>query len=540
MDLQELLFMFFGGLGIFLFGLKFMSDGLTKIAGDRLRELLDRFTSNPIKGVLTGIVVTVLLQSSTSTTVLTIGLVNAGFMTLRQAIGVIMGANVGTTATAFIIGIDITEYALPIVFIGTFFIFFFKNRTANNYGQVIFGFGALFLGLNIMGNGVSPLADSQVFEELTVSMSETPILGVIIGTAFTVIVQSSTAAIGLLQQLYNAGAIDLQAALPVLFGDNIGTTVTAVLASIGASVAAKRTALSHVIFNLVGAVVILILLQPFTAFMAMLEENLNLVPPMTIAVAHGSFNVANLLIQVSFIGVLATIVTKLIPGKDTEIDHKAKHLDPTFIERSPAIALGQARSEVLRMADFAQQGLYEVNKYIKGHQRKNAERASQYEEAINHLDREITNYLMQISNRSLSSENSYVHSALFNTVRDIERIGDHFENMMELVDYQMRNKVVLSEAAKDDLDEMVSLTLKTLQDAIYALEHQDVDAARATEKQEEEIDKLERKMRRKHIERMNDGRCSGSAGIVFVDIISNLERIGDHAVNIAEAVLNKH
>ncbi|QQK78264.1 Na/Pi cotransporter family protein [Salicibibacter cibarius] len=531
--------MFFGGLGIFLFGLKYMSDGLTKIAGDRLRELLDRFTSNPIKGVITGIAVTVLLQSSSSTTVLTVGLVNAGFMTLRQAIGVIMGANVGTTATAFIIGIDITEYALPIIFIGTFLIFFFKNRTANNYGQVIFGFGALFLGLSIMGSGVSPLADSSVFEELTISMSDNPLLGVIIGTVFTVIVQSSTAAIGLLQQLYDTGAISLNAALPVLFGDNIGTTITAVLASIGASVAAKRAALSHVLFNLVGAVVILILLQPFTAFMVFIEDSFNLVPPMTIAVAHGSYNIANLLIQVSFIGVLATIVTKLIPGKDTEIDYKAKHLDTSFIQRAPAIALGQARTEVLRMADYAQQGLHEVNKYIKNHQRKNAEMAGRYEEAINNLDHEITSYLMQISNRSLSAENSYVHTMLLDTIRDIERIGDHFENIMELVDFQMRNKVNISEEAKEDLDEMVSLTLRTLQDAIYALEHHDLEAAKATEKQEEEIDRMERKLRRKHIERMNDGRCSGSAGVIFVDIISNLERIGDHSVNIAQAVLNE-
>ncbi|AXF57797.1 Na/Pi cotransporter family protein [Salicibibacter kimchii] len=531
--------MFLGGLGIFLFGLKYMSDGLTKIAGDRLRELLDRFTSNPIKGVIVGIVVTGLLQSSTSTTVLTIGLVNAGFMTLRQAIGVIMGANVGTTVTAFIIGIDITDYALPIIFIGTFLLFFFKNRTATNYGQVIFGFGALFLGLTVMSEGVYPLRDNPAFEELTISMSDNPLLGVIIGAAFTVLVQSSTAAIGLLQQLYDVGAISLNAALPVLFGDNIGTTITAVLASIGASVAAKRAALSHVIFNLIGAVIILILLQPFTALIAVIEESFNLASPMTIAVSHGVFNVANLLIQVSFIGVLATIVTKLIPGKGTEIDHKAKHLDPSFIQRAPAIALGQARSEVLRMADYAQQGLHEVNKYIKRHQRKNAERATQYEAAINNLDHEITSYLMQISNRSLSAENSYVHTMLFDTVRDIERIGDHFENIMELVDYQMRNKVTISEEAKEDLDEMVSLTLHTLQDAIYAMEHHDLDAARATEKQEAEIDRMERKLRRKHIMRMNDGRCSGSAGVIFVDIISNLERIGDHSVNIAQAVLNE-
>ncbi|MBB6449783.1 phosphate:Na+ symporter [Geomicrobium halophilum] len=539
LDLQELLFMFFGGLGIFLFGIKYMSNGLTKIAGDRLRDLLDRFTSNPIKGVLVGIVATILLQTSTSTTVLTIGLVNAGFMTLRQAIGVIMGANVGTTATAFIIGIDVADYALPILFIGTLLLFFFKNSKVNNFGQAIFGFGSLFLGLNIMGDGVAPLADTQAFENLTLSMSDTPILGVMIGTALTVAVQSSTASIGLLQQLYDTGAMELSAALPVLFGDNIGTTITAVLASIGASLAAKRAALSHVIFNLVGATIVLIFLQPFMALIATIEETFNLIPPMTIAVAHGSFNVTNLLLQVSFIGVLAAIVTKLIPGKDTDIEYKPKHLDPAFVQRSPAIALGQAQKEVLRMGEFAQQGLQEVNQYSKHPRRRSAERITQYEEAINNLDRTITDYLTQISSRSLSGENSYLHTILLNTVRDIERIGDHMENIMELVDYQVEKKVVISEEAKEDLEEMFSLTLRTFQDAVYALEHHDLDTAHATEQQEDKIDQMERTMRLKHIRRMNEGRCSGSAGVIFVDIVSNLERIGDHSVNIAETVLNE-
>ncbi|MBM7633723.1 Na/Pi cotransporter family protein [Geomicrobium sediminis] len=536
---MDLLFLFLGGIGIFLFGMKFMSDGLTKIAGDRLRDLLDRFTSNPLKGVLVGIVVTVLLQSSTATIVLTVGLVNAGFMTLTQAIGVIMGANVGTTTTAIIIGINISAYALPIIFLGTFFIFFFKNKKLNNIGQVIFGFGALFLGLEFMGDGVEPLKDNAFFAELTLSMSDNPILGVIVGTVFTAIIQSSTAAIGLLQSFYDSGAMDLNAALPVLFGDNIGTTITAVIASIGASVAAKRTALSHVIFNLIGATVIMILLVPFTNLIVWFEETLNLSPPMTIAFAHGTYNVANLLLQVAFIGVLATIVTKLIPGKSEEIEYKAKHLDPTFIQRAPSIALGQARAETLRMANFAELGLEEVLKYLHTNNRKNAERTIQYEEAINNLDRTITDYLMQISNRSLSSDDSFTHTMLLDTVRDIERIGDHMENIMELVDYQIKNKVILSEDAKADLEEMFTLTRKTLKDAVYALEHHDVEAARATEQQEDEIDKMERKMRKKHIMRMNEGRCSGSAGIVFVDIVSNLERIGDHSVNIAEAVLNE-
>lgn len=540
LDLQEIIFTFIGGLAIFLFGIKFLGDGLQKVAGDRLRDILDRFTSNPIMGVFAGIFVTILLQTSTGTTVLTIGLVNAGFMSLRQAIGVIMGANVGTTATAFIIGIDIAAYALPIMFIGTIILFFIKHKKVNNYGQAIFGFGALFYGLELMGEGVSPLRDVEGFRDLTISMSENPLLGVVIGAVFTVAVQSSTAAIGLLQQLYDSGAIEqLSAALPVLFGDNLGTTITAVLAAIGSSLAAKRAALSHVIFNVIGTSIVLLMLVPFTAFIEYMQQLLDLNPRMTIAFAHGSFNVTNTLIQLPFVAVLAVIVTKLIPGNETEIEYKAKHLDTSFIQRSPAIALGQARAETVRMSELAEQGLIEVNQYLKTNQKRHAELSVQYEEAINNLDRNITEYLMKVSERSLSDENSQLHSMLMNTVRDVERIGDHMENVMELVDYQLTNKVHISEDALSDLDEMFDVTIETLQEAIQAMNHNDVEAAKLVIEKENEIDSMERKLRKKHILRVNEGRCTGSAGIVFVDIVSNLERIGDHAVNIAEAVIQE-
>lgn len=543
LDLQTILFTFFGGLGIFLFGIKYLGDGLQKIAGDKLRDILDKFTSNPVMGVLAGIVVTILIQTSTGTTVLTIGLVNAGFMTLSQAIGVIMGANIGTTVTAFIIGIKIEDYALPIIFIGTVLIFFFKNKKMNNIGQALFGFGALFFGLSLMGDGVEPLEGLPAFRELTISVSENPLLGVLIGTVFTVAVQSSSASIGLLQELYDQGAIELAAALPVLFGDNIGTTITAVLASLGASLAAKRAALTHVIFNVIGATIVIILIVPYTAMVGSIQDALNLNAPMTIAFAHGIFNVSNTIIQLPFVAVLAIIVTKLIPGKDTEIEYKAQHLDPAFIQRSPGVALGQAKAETMRMAEFAEKGLIESHKYFKTNHKRHAELTVQFEEAINNLDRKITDYLIMISQRSLSDENSKLHSMLMDTVRDIERVGDHMENVMELVDYQMTNKVTMSEDAYQDMEEMFDLTIKTLQKAISSLENDNMEeaheGAREVVKLEEQIDKMERKLRKKHILRVNEGRCSGSAGIVFVDIISNLERIGDHSVNIAEAVLHE-
>lgn len=536
-DFQQLIFQFVGGLGIFLLGIKFMGDGLQKSAGDRLRDILDKFTSNPFLGVLTGMVVTVLIQSSSSTTVLTVGLVNAGFLTLRQAIGIIMGANIGTTVTAFIIGVDLQEYSLPIVAVGCFLIFFFKNQKITNVGQAIFGFGALFLGLKFMGKAMAPLENLEAFHELTVNMSQNPILGVAIGALFTVVVQSSSATIGVLQGLFSEGAIELKAAIPVLFGDNIGTTITAVLAAIGTSVAAKRAAFVHVIFNLVGTTIFLIFLGAFTNYVLYLQSSLGLNPEMTIAFAHGSFNIANALIQFPFIAVLAWLVTKLIPGEDTTVEYKPQHLDPIFIQQSSALALDQAKSEVIRMGEYSFKGLEETNLYLTTHLQKHSEMAMQIEGALNNLDKEITKYLVSMSAESMSELESARHTALMDTVRDVERIGDHFENVIELIDYKISNKVYLTDQAQDDLNNMFDLTIMTVKQAVKALEMDDREEALAVIQKEDQIDKMERNYRKKHIIRMNEGLCDGSAGIVFVDIISNLERIGDHAVNIAEEVL---
>lgn len=536
---QEMLFTFFGGLGIFLFSIKFMGDGLQKSAGDKLRDILDRFTTNPFMGVLVGIIVTILIQSSSGTTVLVVGLVSAGFMTLRQAIGVIMGANIGTTVTAFIIGFDVGAYALPIMAIGAFAIFFFKNARIHNIGEVIFGFGGLFLGLELMGDGMKPLREVQAFTDLTLEMSTNSILGVVAGVVFTVIVQSSSATIGILQQLYSESLITLDAALPVLFGDNIGTTITAILASLGASIVARRAAAVHVLFNLVGTLIFLIILTPFTAYVLWLTGLLGLEPKMQIAFAHGSFNVANTIIQFPLIGLWAYVVTKVIPGEELTIEYKPKHLDENFIEQSPSIAIGQAKEEILRMGTMSVQGLELTYKYLKNRTKRDAELTLQIEEALNNLDHKITDYLVKISSQSLSPQDSTRHNMLMNTVRDIERIGDHFENIIELIQYQESHKLLLTDDAIADVSEMFELTIDTVSKAMKALDENSAEIAREVAEQENIIDKMERKFRKNHIARLNEGRCTGQAGIMFVDILSNLERIGDHSVNIAEAVLGK-
>ncbi|MEK4576953.1 MULTISPECIES: Na/Pi symporter [Bacillus] len=538
-NIQDMIFQFIGGLGIFLFGIKYMGDGLQQAAGDRLRDILDRFTTNPLMGVLAGMLVTVLIQSSSGTTALTVGLVSAGFMTLRQAIGVIMGANIGTTVTAFIIGIKIGEYALPIMAVGAILLFFFKNKKVHSVGQVVFGFGMLFFGLELMSAGMKPLRSLESFQELMVSMSDNPILGIVVGTVFTLIVQSSSATIGILQELFGQGAIDLQAALPVLFGDNIGTTITAVLAAIGTSIAARRAALVHVIFNIIGTIIFTIILIPFTSLIQYFQTSLNLNPEMTIAFAHGTFNVTNTIIQFPFIAVLAWIVTKIIRGEDASINFKPQHLNPIFIEQSPAIALTEAQKEIIRMADFSLHGLKEANQFLNTQDKKHADMATQLEGAINNLDKKIIEYLVLLSEKPLSPTDSEKHSVLAGVVGDIERVGDHVENLVELVDFQISNRVSLSDEALAELNEMLELTISTLQDAINALTNFDTELAQTVIAKERKIDQMERVLRKRHVLRLNERSCSGDASIIYVDMVSNLERIGDHAVNIADGVLGE-
>ncbi len=536
-NVQEMIFQFLGGLGLFLFAIKFMGDGLQKAAGDRLRDILDKFTTNPLMGVLVGIVVTVLIQSSSGTTVITVGLVSAGLMKLRQAIGVIMGANIGTTITAFIIGIDVGAYAYPIMAVGAICLFFFKKSFIQNMGQVLFGFAGLFIGLELMSGGMKPLRDWQPFLDLTVQMSDVPILGVLVGTIFTLIVQSSSATVGILQGLYAEDLITLHGALPVLFGDNIGTTITAILAALGASIAAKRAAATHLLFNVVGTIIFMLILGLFTNYVEWIAGVLNLEPKMQIAFAHGTFNVINTIIQLPFIGIWAYVVTKLIPGEDSVIEYKPKFLDKNLIIKSPSVALGQAKMEVVRMGEYSIQGLEETLTILKTDDAKLIGKVGQLEEAINNLDRKSTEYLVELSKQSLSTHDSQVHHALFENIRDIERIGDHVENIIELLQYKDSNRVRLSQQAMQELEDMFVFTLETVKMSIESLDKRDLSLAQQVIEKENEIDNMERRLRKLHIKRLNEGVCSGSAGIVFADIVSNLERIGDHASNIAETVI---
>ena len=534
---QEIIFHFLGGLGLFLYSIKTMGDGLQQAAGDRLRYYIDKYTSNPFLGVLVGIVVTALIQSSTGVTVITVGLVSASLLTLRQAIGIIMGANIGTTVTSFIIGFKLGEYALPLIFLGTMCLFFTKNRTANNIGRILFGVGGIFYALNLISAGMSPLKDLPQFKEYMVTLGQNPILGVVAGAVITVLIQASSATIGILQGLYAGGFLDLKGALPVLFGDNIGTTLTVIIAAAGANISAKRVAATHVTFNVLGAILCLILLGPFTSMIEYFQALLHLSPEMTIAFSHGAFNVSNTIVQFPFIGALAYFVTKLIPGEDEVVKYEPLYLDEQLIKQAPSIALGNAKKELLHLGNYAVKAFDLSYDYIINSNEKVAEKGHKTEEAINTIDEKLTRYLISLSSEALSQKESEVLTNILDSSRDLERIGDHAEALINLNDYLQRKNVQFSNSALEELEDIYRQTSDFVKDALESVENNDLEQAQSLIERHEAINKMERVLRKTHIKRLNNGECSTQAGVNFIDIISHYTRVSDHAMNLAEKVL---
>ena len=534
---QEIIFHFLGGLGLFLYSIKTMGDGLQQAAGDRLRYYIDKYTSNPFLGVLVGIVVTALIQSSTGVTVITVGLVSASLLTLRQAIGIIMGANIGTTVTSFIIGFKLGEYALPLIFLGTMFLFFTKNRTANNIGRILFGVGGIFYALNLISAGMSPLKDLPQFKEYMVTLGQNPILGVVAGAVITVLIQASSATIGILQGLYAGGFLDLKGALPVLFGDNIGTTLTVIIAAAGANISAKRVAATHVTFNVLGTILCLILLGPFTSMIEYFQALLHLSPEMTIAFSHGAFNVSNTIVQFPFIGALAYFVTKLIPGEDEVVKYEPLYLDEQLIKQAPSIALGNAKKELLHLGNYAVKAFDLSYDYIINSNEKVAEKGHKTEEAINTIDEKLTRYLISLSSEALSQKESEVLTNILDSSRDLERIGDHAEALINLNDYLQRKNVQFSNSALEELENIYRQTSEFVKDALESVENNDLEQAQSLIERHEAINKMERVLRKTHIKRLNNGECSTQAGVNFIDIISHYTRVSDHAMNLAEKVL---
>ncbi|MBQ3509042.1 MAG: Na/Pi cotransporter family protein [Peptococcaceae bacterium] len=545
---MELLFYCLGGLGMFLFSMKCMSDGLQALAGDKLRDILEAGTKTPIRGVLTGTLVTGLIQSSAATTVLAIGLVNARLMSLRQAIGVIMGANIGTTVTAFLIGFKLSDYALPIVFVGAALLFFCKKEKLVHLGTVILGFGLLFYGMDVMGQGLKPLAGFPQFTALMLFVEDNTLLGVGVGALLTAAIQSSSAFIGIMQELAYQGVMTYNQVVPMLFGSNIGTTVTALLAGLGTTLNAKRTSFINLMFNTIGTLIFLPLFM-LGIFPVIVETVANFTPggwemmniKMQIAFTHGLFNITNTLLFIPFVSVLDKLVCRLIPDKEEHMDWalQPKYLEQRLLNSAP-MALSCASREMLHMGRIAAESLeYAVDYYfLHGEDDKNE--SLKREETVDMLEQAITNYVVEVTHNhdldQVLSKRSYM---LLQAVGDLERIGDHAENLIELTDYCRENKIEMSKEANEGLREMMHLVEGALRDSLDALRNNNRDLAIKVIEQDDRVDVMEVELRKGHIARLNAGACSAGAGAVYLDILSNLERIGDHAVNLAQEVLEQ-
>ncbi len=532
---MEIIFGLIGGLGLFLYGMNVMSTGLQKAAGDKLKSIISMLTSNRIMGVIVGAGVTAIVQSSSATTVMVVGFVNAGMMRLTQAVGVIMGANIGTTITAQIITFKIEKYAPIIVGIAVGVWLFTENRKIKQMAEAFIGFGILFIGMKFMGDALRPLRSSQAFRDLLVSFGEHQALGILAGFAITVAVQSSTASTGILLALAMEGLIPISSGLPILFGINIGTTVTAVLSSIGANRTAKRAAAVHVIFNITGTLLFIILLQ------VPLYRIINIISPgnipRQIANAHTIFNITNTLILLPFGGLLVKIAKRIIPGEE-DFSQGIKYIDDRILE-TPSIALASAIKETLHMGNVAKDSLENsVNGFFDNNQ-KNVDECFRIEKIVNELERELAAYLVKLSNTNISARNRETVDGLINTINDIERVGDHAENIAELAQYKIDNQLNFTELAIKELKEMNELVINGYTNALTAMRNLDGSLAMKVIEIEGRVDLMEKTLRANHISRLNNQLCVPGSGVIFLDIISNLERISDHSSNIAMAVLDE-
>lgn len=527
-----------GGLGLFIYGMNLMGDGLQNVAGERVKVFFEKVTSNPIKGVLTGVVVTGVIQSSSATTVMVVGFVNAGLMTLTQAAGVIMGANIGTTVTGQLVAFNVTAGAPLFVGVGTAIVLFAKKKKTKEIGNIILGFGILFMGMEIMKEAMAPLGQSEAFKSLALSLSHNVFLGIVVGMGMTAIVQSSSATIGILIALSSNGVLPLSAALPILFGDNIGTCVTALLASIGASKNARKAALFHLTFNVIGTVIFAFILVPLTPFVRIIT---NLTPGdvgRQIANAHTLFNLINTFIQIWFIKYIVAFVNKMIPGSDPYEKMAPKYIDERLLE-NPTIAINQTIKEVVRMANKAKENLQLSIDAFEKNDLELVSKVYENEKLINILNKSITTYLVKLNNLKLSDKQLNLVGSMFHVVNDIERIGDHAENIIDLTSEKIEKRIQFSDDAAYDIKHLFNYTLDSLTRTIEGFESNDVERSQSVMYIEEKIDNLEEQLRETNIKRLNKGTCNANASAIFLDIINNFERVGDHCTNIAQTVINK-
>lgn len=524
---------FLGGIALFMYGMQLMGDGLQKAAGAKLQKILEAMTGVLAMGVLLGAVVTAVLQASGATTVMTVGLVNAGLLTLKQGFGIIMGANIGTTMTAQLIAFKLSDYITVLIFVGFLTQLLAKRRRGKYLGQVILGFGILMLGMDMMGKAVLPLRDYPGFVDFISYFSSNPLLGICVGTVMTVLIQSSSATIGILIAMAGQGLIPLEGAIPVLLGDNIGTCVTAVLAALRANLTAKRVAVAHVMFNVIGSII-------FVAFMHWFVQIVMYVSPpqdiaRQIANAHSAFNIINTLLFMPFVNPFIKLVERIVPGKDDSISLRPVYLDKAMLN-TPSIAMSLAVKEVVRMGNLARKDVRLGMEAIQTYDAEKIKYVLEHEPVVDALERDITDYLTEMSSTEMSEALSARHTGLLHACNDIERIGDHGETLAKKARMIFEDEVHFSEEARQELLQLSEMVLRASGRSLEALEKNDKDIAADAIRLCREVKHYQKEIRKNHIVRLNERRCDPVAGFVMLELLINMKRVSDHSKNISQLV----
>lgn len=539
---------FIGGLAMFIYGMNIMADGLQHAAGSKMKKILEVLTQNKLMGIALGALVTAIIQSSSATTVMVVGFVNAGLMNLTQAISVIMGANIGTTITGWLVSAG--EWAkmfspstlAPIaVMVGVIITLVGKRQQSKDVAGIIIGFGILFIGMNTMSDAVYPLRESDVFRTAFVSMGSNPFLGILVGAGVTAIIQSSSASQGILLSLASAGLVPTNAAVFIIMGQNIGTCVTAILSSVGASKNAKCVGTMHLTFNIAGTIIFSILAM---FLFARLDPSYGegIINMTQISFIHTVFNVGTTVILMPFSGYIIKFAMKIngLKAVETKSDEaELVHLDKRMMS-TPSVAVEGAKLETIRMGRIARENLSLALSTLSDHDEEKMADVKQREFVIDKLCDNISKYLIDLCMLHLSDKDNEMVTSLLNTVSDMERVGDHAENIVELAEEMKQEGISFSDTALEELNEMSTTTLGAYDNAVKALELDDITYAVKTSFLEDQVDAMEKKLRAGHIERLSNAECSVNAGIHFIDLLGNLERVSDHAMNIAQVVLNEH
>lgn len=544
LDYATIILGFAGGLGLFIYGMQVMASGLQKAAGNSLKKILEVLTKNKFLGVLLGIGVTAIIQSSSATTVMVVGFVNAGLMNLQQTVGIIMGANIGTTVTGWLVssvqwaGVFSPENLAPIaVFIGAALAIFSKKQTVNQIGEILVGFGMLFIGIEMMSTGVEPLQHLPAFKEAFTQFGRNPLLGVLVGAVVTAVIQSSSASVGILQSLSLTGLVSWNSAVYIIMGQNIGTCVTALLSSVGTSKNAKGAAYIHLLFNVIGSVFFSILAAIFFTFYH--DFGFQKIGMVEISLIHTGFNIANTVIMFPFSGLFVKMAEKLatVTSKNTGDDETVPvHLDDRILS-TPSIAMSNCTKEIVRLGNMSLKNLTAACESLENRDGSRVEKILEREKNIDNLTKAITAYLVKLCNSNLTKHENTNATGMFHIVNDMERIGDHAENIIEMTQQMIADDLELSKKGIDDLKKMAEESLKSVRNCIIALSDNDIDFAEKVIKEEERVDNLEKQIRGEHMQRLTSGECNPRVGVIFLDALTNLERVSDHALNVAQGVI---